>query len=67
MVSTKRSLKNLRNRAKDALLNLALASEEQLDNAEPAEDLLEMEGMERHLAFVLASSKPWHRHHGRPG
>ncbi len=45
----------LRTRAKDALLNLALASEEALENAEPAQDLLEMEGMERHLAFVLAS------------
>ncbi|SER09716.1 NusA antitermination factor [Amphritea atlantica] len=45
----------LRNRAKDALLNLALANEEALENSEPAQDLLEMEGMERHLAFVLAS------------
>ena len=45
----------LRNRAKDVLLTQALASEEQLDNAEPAEDLLNMEGMERHLALVLAS------------
>lgn len=44
----------LRARAKDALLTLAIASEEQLD-VEPAEDLLTMEGMERHLAFVLAS------------
>lgn len=45
----------LRIRAKDALLNLAIANEEVLENAEPAQDLLEMEGMERHLAFVLAS------------
>ncbi|GAB3382848.1 transcription termination factor NusA [Spongiibacter taiwanensis] len=45
----------LRARAKDALLTQAIASEEQLDSAEPAEDLLTMEGMERHLAFVLAS------------
>ncbi len=45
----------LRARAKDALLTQALASEEQLENAEPAEDLLNMEGMERHLAFLLAS------------
>ena len=45
----------LRTRAKDALLNLALASEEKLDDAEPAEDLLTMDGMDRHLAFVLAS------------
>jgi N utilization substance protein A len=44
----------LRARAKDALLTLAIATEEKLD-VEPAEDLLTMEGMERHLAFVLAS------------
>ena len=45
----------LKERAKDALLTKAIASEEALDNSEPAEDLLNMEGMERHLAFVLAS------------
>ncbi|MBT3144685.1 transcription termination factor NusA [Neptunomonas phycophila] len=45
----------LRSRAKDALLNMALANEEQLENAEPAEDLLTMEGMDRHLAFLLAA------------
>ncbi len=45
----------LRARAKDALLTQALASEEKLENAEPAEDLLNMEGMDRHLAFLLAS------------
>ncbi len=45
----------LRARAKDALLTQAIASEEQLGEVEPAEDLLTMEGMERHLAFVLAS------------
>lgn len=45
----------LRSRAKDALLTQALASEEQLENAEPAEDLLNMEGMDKHLAFILAS------------
>ena len=45
----------LRGRAKDALLTAAIASEEELDAAEPAEDLLNMEGMDRHLAFVLAS------------
>jgi len=44
----------LRARAKDALLTMAIASEEKLD-VEPAEDLLTMEGMDRHLAFVLAS------------
>jgi len=45
----------LRARAKDALLTLAIASEEQLGANEPAEDLLEMDGMDRHLAFILSS------------
>src|SRR5690606_14928092 len=45
----------LRSRAKNVLINQALATEEKLDGVEPAEDLLTMEGMERHLAFVLAS------------
>jgi N utilization substance protein A len=44
----------LRTRAKDALLTKALASEEQLEGAEPAEDLLGMEGMDNTLAAVLA-------------
>ncbi|AMD02462.1 MULTISPECIES: transcription termination factor NusA [Halomonas] len=48
-------VEELRARAKDELLNLAIASEEALDGAQPADDLLEMEGMERHLAFILAS------------
>ncbi|MBT8140376.1 MAG: transcription termination/antitermination protein NusA [Gammaproteobacteria bacterium] len=45
----------LRARAKDALLTSELASEEKLEGNEPADDLLNMEGMDRHLAFVLAS------------
>ncbi|RLV58677.1 transcription termination/antitermination protein NusA [Parashewanella curva] len=45
----------LRERAKSAIATLALASEEALDGAEPSEDLLALEGLERHLAFVLAS------------
>ncbi len=45
----------LKARAKDALLTKAIASEEKLEGSEPAEDLLNMEGMDRHLAFVLAS------------
>jgi N utilization substance protein A len=48
-------IEELRARAKDELLNLAIASEEALDGAQPANDLLEMVGMERHLAFILAS------------
>ncbi|REL24432.1 transcription termination factor NusA [Thalassotalea euphylliae] len=45
----------LRERAKGALTTQALASEESLEGAEPAEDLLALEGLDRHLAFVLAS------------
>jgi len=45
----------LRARAKDALLTQAIASEEQLGEHEPARDLLDMEGMDRHLAYILAS------------
>ncbi len=45
----------LKARAKDALLTTAIASEEKLESSEPADDLLNMDGMERHLAFVLAS------------
>jgi len=43
----------LRTRAKDALLTRALASEEELEGAEPAADLLAMEGMDNVLALVL--------------
>ena len=45
---------NLRERAKAALLTQAIANEQALE-VEPAKDLLEMEGMEKHLAYVLAS------------
>ena len=48
-------VEELRNRARDALLTKAIASEEALGEQEPAEDLLNMEGMERRLAFRLAS------------
>ncbi len=48
-------VEELRERAKAALTTQALASEESLENAEPAEDLLALDGLERHLAFVLAS------------
>jgi N utilization substance protein A len=43
----------LRARAKDALLTMALASEENI--SEPAEDLLTMDGMDEELAHVLAA------------
>lgn len=45
----------LRNRAKDLLLTRAIASEEELGDAQPAEDLLQMEGMDSELAFRLAA------------
>lgn len=45
----------LRSRAKGALLTQAIASEEELEKQEPAEDLLTMDGMDKHLAYVLAS------------
>ena len=45
----------LRERAKSALTTKALKVEESLDEAHPADDLLALEGLERHLAFVLAS------------
>ncbi|MED5526606.1 transcription termination factor NusA [Gallaecimonas pentaromativorans] len=47
-------VEELRNRAKAALTTAALANEESLEGAEPAEDLLNLEGMDRHLAFKLA-------------
>jgi|TARA_B110000977_G_scaffold193184_1_gene267784 N utilization substance protein A len=47
----------LRNRAKDALLTKAIASEEALGDGVPAEDLLTMEGMTRELAFKLAGNE----------
>jgi len=44
----------LRERAKAALLTKAIAEEQVLEKMEPAEDLLQMEGMDRHIAYVLA-------------
>ena len=46
----------LQNRAKGALLTRALASEERLEAHEPAADLLGMDGMDRKLAYQLASA-----------
>ncbi len=48
-------VEELRNRAKNTLLTRALASEEKLEKHEPADDLLNMDGMDKHLAYVLAS------------
>jgi N utilization substance protein A len=46
----------LRNRARDILLTRAIAQEEKLNMAEPAADLIGMEGMDEHTARLLASS-----------
>lgn len=49
-------VEELRSRAKDELLNLAIASEETLEGGKgPAEDLLNMEGMDRETAVALAA------------
>ena len=48
-------VEELRTRAKDVLATKALAQEESLEGAKPADDLLALEGLEGHLAFVLAS------------
>ena len=45
----------LRARARDVLITQAIVTEEVLDQAEPAEDLLDLDGMDRELAFQLAS------------
>lgn len=46
----------LRNRARDILLTRAIAQEEKINMAEPAADLMTMEGMDEHTARLLASS-----------
>ena len=48
-------IEELKGRAKDALLISAIANEEKIETAEPASDLLEMEGMDKELAYLLAS------------
>ena len=44
----------LRNRARDVLMTRAIVNEEKLTDVEPAEDLLNMEGMDEALAYELA-------------
>ena len=48
-------VEELRSRAREALLNDALAEEEGLDENQPAEDLLALEGMDDETAYALAS------------
>ena len=45
----------LRERAKNALTTLALAQEESLGDNKPADDLLNLEGLDRDMAFKLAA------------
>ena len=47
-------VEELRSRARDALLNEALAVEEGLEEHQPAEDLLELPGMDEATAYALA-------------
>jgi len=48
-------IEELRSRAKATLTTQALANEESLEKAEPKEELLNLEGVDKHLAYVLAS------------
>ena len=46
-------VEELRNRAKNALTTIELANEEELSDTQPADDLLNMEGMDNRLAYKL--------------
>jgi len=48
-------VQELRNRARDVMLTRAIVSEESMPDTPPAEDLLNMEGMDEKLAWALAS------------
>ena len=48
-------VEELRNRARDVLLTQAIVKEEKIGEAEPADDLLGLEGMDKGLAYQLAS------------
>ncbi len=47
-------VKELRERARDVMLTRAIASEEKVADLKPADDLLNMEGMNKALAYELA-------------
>jgi transcription termination/antitermination protein NusA len=49
------TLTTLREKAKDSLLTKAIAEEERLGENAPATDLLEVEGMDKQLAYALAN------------
>jgi len=48
-------VEELRNRARDVLLTMAIASEEKVEQSGPAQDLLDLEGMDTELAYELAA------------
>ena len=48
-------VEELRGRARDVLLTRAIVNEEGISGKEPAQDLLEMDGMDEDLAFSLAA------------
>jgi N utilization substance protein A len=48
-------VEELRSRARDALLNEALAVEEELEEHQPSADLLDLEGMDNETAYALAA------------
>ena len=50
-------VEELRSRAKDAVLTREIANEEALGDHPPADDLLNMDGMDRALAFKLAANE----------
>lgn len=45
----------LRARAHDVLITNEISAEERIESAEPSQELLEMEGMDKRLAYLLAS------------
>ena len=51
---TAQMVKELRERARDVMLTRAIASEEKLADAKPADDLLNMDGMDKALAYEMA-------------
>lgn len=51
----KELVEELRERARNVLLAQALSDKEKIGVVEPAKDLLELEGITRHLAYVLAT------------
>ncbi len=48
-------VEELRNRARDVLLISAIASEEKLESTDISDDLLEMEGVTKEIAYALAA------------